>query len=244
MVDRRLDKRWVCQVAIDFATDPDLLRLARRAGCLAAFIGFESLNEESLQAMRKTRNLRVGVRNYAEVVKRIGDHGIMVSGAFALGSDGDKRDVFARTADFVLNSKMDGAQFSILTPLPGTRLYTRLEKEGRLLRTKYPDDWKHYGFTQAVFRPKHMTPAELENGVTQLYRRTASMAMSVKRAVRAIVKCRSLYAGASLYLYNRGYRSFWLRNYKHAGTLSTSALGPTSISTDIVAGKGSDTGQS
>ena len=86
MVDRRLNKRWACQVSIDFAADPDLLRLAKRAGCLAAFIGFESLNEESLQAMRETRNLRVGVRNDAEVVERIRDHGIMVSGAFAFGS--------------------------------------------------------------------------------------------------------------------------------------------------------------
>jgi len=232
MVDRRLNKRWVCQVGIDFANDSGLLRLARKAGCRAAFIGFESLNEESLELMRKTRNLRVGARNYPEVVKRIRDHGIMVSGAFVLGSDGDEKDVFARTTEFVTNSKMDGAQFSILTPLPGTRLYARLQKEGRLLRTNYPDDWKYYGFTQAVFKPKHMKPDELEDGVTQMYMLTDSLAMSIKRAFTATIKTGSLYLGASAYLYNRGYRSCWLRNYKHARSLSAAGSGPAHILAD------------
>jgi len=224
MVERGLKKRWACQVGINFANDPNLLRLAKNAGCLAAFIGFESLNEDSLQRMNKTRNLRVGVSNYAEVVKRIRDHGILVSGAFVFGSDGDKKDVFDRTADFVLKSKMDGAQFSILTPLPGTRTYARLKHEGRLLRTNYPDDWKYYGFTRAVFRPKHMTPDELEDGVTQVYRYTDSMLASMKRSFSATIQARSLYAGTFLYFYNRGYRSFWLRNYEHAKSSLTSVV--------------------
>jgi hypothetical protein len=165
--------------------------------------------------MSKTRNLRVGVGNYADVVKRIRDHGILVAGAFVLGTDGDRKDVFERTAEFILRTKMDGAQLSVLTPLPGTRLYDRLSQEGRLLRTDYPDDWRHYGFTQAVFMPRHMTPDELEAGVTWVYRQTDSIGASLRRCFGSAIHARSLYAGAVAYSYNRGYRSFWLRNYEH-----------------------------
>ena len=236
MVERGLNKRWACQVGIDFADNPNLLRLAKNAGCLAAFIGFESLNEESLQSMHKARNLRMGVSNYAEVVKRIRDHGILVSGAFVFGSDGDKKDVFDRTAEFVLKSKMDGAQFSILTPLPGTRLYARLKHEGRLLRTNYPDDWRYYGFTRAVFRPMHMMPDELEDGVTQVYRYTDSILASLKRSFQATIRARSLYAGAFVYLYNRGFHSFWLSNYEYARSSLISVFGDSSLPTHIIAG--------
>ena len=215
MIERGLNKRWACQVGIDFANNPEVLKYAQKAGCSAVFIGFESLNEESLQDMRKVRNLKVGISNYQEVVKRIQDHGIGVSGSFVFGSDADRKDVFRKITEFILDSKMDGAQLSILTPLPGTRLYARLRKEERLLRTNYPDDWKHYGFTEAVFRPKHMTPEELEEGVTEVYRHTMSRVTSLKRAVTATIKTKSLYAGAVTYLYNRGYHSFWMRNYEH-----------------------------
>jgi radical SAM superfamily enzyme YgiQ (UPF0313 family) len=220
MLERRLNKRWACQVGIDFANNPDVLRLAGKAGCMVAFIGFESLNEECLHSMNKARNLKVGVSNYKDVVRKIRDHGILVAGAFVLGGDGDRKDVFDRTTQFILDSKMDGAQISILTPLPRTRLYTRLKQEGRLLRTNYPSDWKHYGFTEAVFRPKHMTPEELEEGTTRVYIDTCSLDKSLKRALNSAIKAKSLYGGVSIFSYNRGFRKFWLRNCEFKKNLS------------------------
>jgi radical SAM superfamily enzyme YgiQ (UPF0313 family) len=213
MIERGLNKRWVCQVGIDVVNNSEVLKYAKKAGCLAVFIGLESLNEEVLIDMHKVRNLRVGVRNYKEVVKKIHEHGIGISGAFVFGNDRDKKDVFQRTTEFIMDSKIDGAQLSILTPLPGTRLYARLKQEGRLLYTNYPNDWKHYGFTQAVFKPKHMTPGELEDGVTQIYKHTTSRVTSMKRALNSILFARSLYGGVVAYAYNRGYRSFWMKNY-------------------------------
>lgn len=219
MIERGLNKRWACQVGIDFAHNHKILSLAKKAGCLGVFIGFESLNEQSLKDMRKTRNLKVGIGHYAEILKRIQDHGILVSGAFVLGNDGDEKDIFEKTTEFILRTKMDGAQISVLTPLPGTRLYDRLRKEGRLLRTHYPNDWKHYGFTEAVFRPRHMTPEELEEGATQVYKETCSIAKSLKRAFNSAIRTRNLYGGVTIYSYNRGYQTFWLRNYEHKKNL-------------------------
>jgi len=214
MVERGLNKRWVSQVGIDFGNSPDVLKWAHKAGCLAVHIGFESINEESLQSMRKARNLNIGVRNYREVIYRIHDHGIGVHGAFILGSDGDMKDIFQSTIEFILDSKIDSASFTISTPLPGTRLYKRLSSEGRLLRTNYPDDWKHYDFAEAVFRPKHMTPDELEEGVYQVYKHTTSRATSLKRAFNSFSQTKNLPMTASAYSLNRGLGSFATRKYQ------------------------------
>ena len=217
MVERGLNKRWICQVGIDFANNPEVLQWAQKASCSGAFIGFESINEESLQAMHKVRNLKVSVRNYKEVIKRIHDHGIRIIGAFIFGSDGDRKDVFQRTAEFILDARIDAVQLAILTPLPGTRLYNRLRSEGRLLYTNYPDDWKRYDLFETVFRPKHMSPDELEEGVGQVYERVASRLASLRRALGLLVHRGTLdwYGAVVTYLWNRGYRSFWIKKYDH-----------------------------
>jgi len=215
MKERGLNKRWVTQVGIDFADNPEVLKYAQKAGCFLVLIGFESLNEEALQGMLKVRNLKVGVRNYKEVIKKIHDHGIGVGGAFLFGNDEDRKDVFQRTTEFILDSKIDETELCVLTPLPGTRLYNRLKQEGRLLLTNYPDDWKHYDFLEPVFRPKHMTPDELMEGVAQIYKHTTSRVTSLKRAFNSAIQTRSLYEGVIAYLVNRAAGSLWLQKYEY-----------------------------
>jgi radical SAM superfamily enzyme YgiQ (UPF0313 family) len=198
MVERGLKKRWVSQVGIDFAHNSELLHWAQRSGCLGVHMGFESINEETLQGMHKVRNLKVGVNKYPEVIKRIHDHGMGVHGAFVLGSDGDRKDIFEKTVEFVLNSKIDSASFTVLTPLPGTKLYARLEAEGRLLRTDYPNDWQYYDFERAVFRPKHMTPEELT------------------RAFNSMLQTKKIPLAAFAYSLNRGIGSVATKKYQLA----------------------------
>jgi radical SAM superfamily enzyme YgiQ (UPF0313 family) len=215
MKERGLNKRWASQVGIDFANNPEVLKYAQKAGCSAVFIGFESLNEEVLRDMHKIRNLKARVSNYKEIVKRIHDYGIGVIGAFTFGSDGDGIDIFTRTTDFLLDSKMDAQQLTILTPLPGTRLYKRLAQEGRLLYTNYPEDWKYYDFAEAVFKPKNMSPDELKEGVAEIYKHTTSRATSLIRAFHSFLGTRNLYAVTISYLFNRGYGSICMRKYEN-----------------------------
>ena len=215
MVERGLNKLWTSQVGIDFANNPEVLKWAKKSGCLAVHIGFESVVEETLEGMHKVRNLKVGVKNYKEVIKRIHDHGIGVHGAFILGSDEDRKDIFQRTIEFILDSKIDSASFTILTPLPGTRLYSRLRAEGRLLRTDYPDDWRHYDFEEAVFRPKHMTPEELEEGTYEVYKHTTSRVTSLKRAFNSLIQTKSLPLTAVAYSLNRGLGSLATSKYRY-----------------------------
>jgi len=214
MKERGLNKRWASQVGIDFANNPEVLKYAQKAGCSAVFIGFESLNEEVLQDMHKVRNLKARVSNYKEIVKRIHDYGIGVIGAFTFGNDGDGNDIFPRTTEFLLDSKMDAQQLTILTPLPGTRLYKRLAQQGRLFRTNYPDDWKYYDFTEAVFKPKHMSPDELKEGVAEIYKHTTLRATSLKRAFHSFLNTKNLYATIISYSFNRGYGSICMRKYE------------------------------
>jgi radical SAM superfamily enzyme YgiQ (UPF0313 family) len=224
MKERGLNKRWASQVGIDFASNPEVLKWAKRSGCLAVHIGFESVVEETLEGMNKVRNLKVGVSTYKEVIKRIHDHGIGIHGAFILGSDGDKKDVFQRTIEFILDSKIDSASFTILTPLPGTRLYDRFRSEGRLLRTNYPDDWKHYDFEEPVFRPKHMTPDELGEGTYQVYEQTTSTVTSLRRAFNSLIQTKSLPLTAAAYSLNRGLGAVARSKYRYVKNALPSGL--------------------
>ena len=214
MIDRGIRKQWGCYVGIDFASNMDVLKYAKKAGCLGVFIGFESINEETLHDMNKVRNLRIGVQNYKEVMKRIHDHGMGVLGSFVMGSDGDRKDVFERTIEFILDSNIDVTQFAILNPLPGTRLYNRLEQEGRLLRTNFPDDWQYYDLINVVFEPKHMSPEELAEGVARMYEATTSVSTSLKRALISAFQTKNLLGSAIAFWGNHQAGTHWLKRYE------------------------------
>ncbi len=210
MIDRGIKKRWGCYVGIDFANNPDVLKYAKKAGCTSVFIGFESLNEESLKEIQKTRNLKIGVNHYKDVIQKIHDYGIgLIIGSFVLGHDNDSIDIFKRTTDFILESKLDASQISILNPFPGTRLYKRLEKEGRLLYTNYPHDWKYLDFTKVLYKPKNMTPDQLREGVAQVYKDTSSRLISLKRAFNSFAESKDLLAAIISYLGNRSSGELW-----------------------------------
>lgn len=153
--------RWSCQASLEVAAQPDILRQMADSGCCSITIGFESLVPENLAQMGKAWNLRQGP--FGELVARCRDHGIMVYGTFVFGYDHDTPDVFARTVQFAVESKLFLANFNPLTPTPGTALYERLRREGRLLRPRWWLD-PQYRYGEAVFRPRQMTPEQLAEG--------------------------------------------------------------------------------
>lgn len=121
------------------------------------FIGFETISDDSLREIGKVQN---NIGEFKEGIKRLHDHGILVLGAFIFGFDSDDKDVFKRTLDFAIESNLDLAQFSILTPLPGTKLHEKLLSEGRI----FDRDWSKYDMGNVVFKPAQMTPEELKKG--------------------------------------------------------------------------------
>jgi radical SAM superfamily enzyme YgiQ (UPF0313 family) len=171
---RPLNRIWSAAVSIDVTDDPSLIREMALAGCTGVFVGFESLTDENLaEARKKTPK----AADYARRVRMLHENGIQVNGSFVLGFDHDRNDVFERTANWVEENRLECATFHILTPYPATPLFRQMEAEGRLLHR----DWSLYDTAHAVFRPKHMSPEELEEGYAWIYRRLFSHASIWRR---------------------------------------------------------------
>ncbi|MEW6080864.1 MAG: radical SAM protein [Bacillota bacterium] len=155
---------WIGQSSLNIAKDPDLLRLASRSGCRGLFIGFESLISENLERIGKGLVNRVD--EFKESIQRIHDHGIGIEGAFIFGFDRDDVGVIRRTVEFAKAVRLEAAQFGILTPFPGTPLYERMEREGRILER----DWSKYTISKVVFEPAGMTRQSLSDAFAWAYK--------------------------------------------------------------------------
>jgi radical SAM superfamily enzyme YgiQ (UPF0313 family) len=200
-----LNKIWSAAVSIDVTDDPSLIRAMALDGCTGVFVGFESLTDANLADARKKTPKAA---DYARRVHMLHDNGIQVNGSFVLGFDHDGQDVFQRTAGWIEENRLECATFHILTPYPATPLFHRMEAEGRLLHR----DWSLYDTAHAVFRPKNMSPEELEEGYAWMYRRLFSHA-SIWRRRPADWRAVAPYLGMS-YLYRRSNR-FWRLLIKH-----------------------------
>jgi len=169
-----LKKWWVGCATIDVAFDRELLSAMVDSGCRGLLIGFESVSQTGLEEVRKPFNR---VADYREAVRRFHDNGIGVQACFVFGLDTDRRDVFRRTADFVYDIEVDLPQYSVLTPFPGTEVYRELEREGRIIER----DWALFDAEHVVFRPRHMSPDELQEGLIRAWRKSYSLRSIFKR---------------------------------------------------------------
>ncbi|HVW01026.1 MAG TPA: radical SAM protein [Planctomycetaceae bacterium] len=160
---RPLDKIWSAAVSIDVTDDPSLVHEMALAGCTGVFVGFESLaNDNIVEAGKKSPR----TEDYARRVQLLHDCGIQVNGSFVLGFDHDRPDVFERTVRWCEANRLECATFHIMTPYPGTPLFRQMEAEDRLLHR----NWNLYDTGHVVFRPRHMTPDELQAGYEWCYR--------------------------------------------------------------------------
>ncbi len=171
-----LKRLWMGQGTATLAEDVELLKLMRRSGCRGLFIGFESVQKGPQHELKKIRNLKI---DFYEAMRRFHGEGINILGAFVFGFDFENKDVFEQTYEFIVKGCLECIQLRILTPLPGTRLYTRLLSEGRLFE---PDWWLHgYPPDTLLFQPKGMTADELLSGYARLTRQTYSFGSMLKR---------------------------------------------------------------
>ncbi|MDY0060091.1 MAG: radical SAM protein [Myxococcota bacterium] len=160
-----LKKKWGGLATSRIADDPEVVELLRRSGCNFLLIGFESVNQAALNHIRKGFNKS---DQYAELMRTMHQAGISVQGTFVFGFDEDGPDVFARTVDWVQELRVDIPRYSIYTPYPGSALFDRLQREGRILSL----DWADYDTMHVVIRPAGMTPVELYEGFRWAYRQT------------------------------------------------------------------------
>ncbi len=163
--------RWGSQCVVSIAHDPEMLELAATSGCIGLAIGFESFCRESLEGARKRFN---DPEQFYRAIEAIKSYGILIWGSFVLGFDEDDEESLETTVQMAKAARLDFACFNFLTPLPGTKVYARLEKEDRLT-TK---DWTDYNMANLVFRPARVDRETLEKKV-----RKAWLAFYAPRAI-------------------------------------------------------------
>ena len=148
---------WYCQSSINVGRDKEMLALMKEAGCQQMIIGIESVEKESISGMDKKINI---VDEYYECINNIQSAGIKVLGSFILGNDSEDDKIFEKTVKFIKDNNLIYNCINILTPLPGTRLFERLEREGRILHK----NWEMYDFETVCFQPKNMSVKTLDEG--------------------------------------------------------------------------------
>jgi radical SAM superfamily enzyme YgiQ (UPF0313 family) len=153
MIAEGIKTKWSAQVRTDVARDDELLKLMADSGCVNTFIGFESINPDTLKAYNKKQDLD----DIVKCIRKVRDHGIRIHGMFVLGADTDDVDTIRKTADFASKHGINTVQFMILTPLPGTAFYNEMKTSGRLIHS----DWSKYDMLHIVFRPENISPETL-----------------------------------------------------------------------------------
>ncbi len=168
---------WMSQCSLHIAEHPDVLRLARRSGCRLLSFGIESTSAESLTGIEKEWNRP---RRYREAIEAIRRAGIEVSTEMIVGLDGDDPSVFERTYRFIVDNRIPVPRVHIMTPVPGTPLFDKLEREGRLLGA----DFGRFSGGQVVFRPLSIRPEQLQEGYWRLYERLFTWKGILRRVAR------------------------------------------------------------
>jgi radical SAM superfamily enzyme YgiQ (UPF0313 family) len=153
-----LNVRWVSQSSINAAHDEEFLDLLTRSGCQGVLIGFESLNPAALASMNKSFNTMRG--GYEVALANLRRFGLRLYATFIFGYDADTAESFRHATEFARAHRFYIAAFNHLTPFPGTPLYARLQREGRLL---YDSWWldPRYRYNDVPFQPATMSPEAL-----------------------------------------------------------------------------------
>jgi radical SAM superfamily enzyme YgiQ (UPF0313 family) len=122
--------RFITEASINLADDAGLLESMKEAGFASVFLGIETPDESSLAATNKLQNTR---RDLLDSVATIQQYGIEVMGGFILGFDTDQEDIFDRLVEFIQQSAIPIAMVGLLQAMPGTQLFRRLTREGRMV---------------------------------------------------------------------------------------------------------------
>jgi radical SAM superfamily enzyme YgiQ (UPF0313 family) len=184
IIKENLNIRWGAESTIDVAEDLEVLNLLRQAGCGVLFIGLETSNQNSLDSVNKPYS----TERYCELIQRIHRAGIFVAGYFILGLDGDTSSTFDTLFEFIHGTRINIPILNLLLPPPGTKVFDRLARQGRLL-IKNEDEfilnnlYYNTSCNRCFFIPKHMSVEEAEVKFIDLNRRLCSLPEILWRSV-------------------------------------------------------------
>jgi radical SAM superfamily enzyme YgiQ (UPF0313 family) len=169
-----LKLKWNAAVTSNIVDMPELLDVMKEAGCQSLFIGFESINSKSISSVHKLQN---SVERYEKLVDEIHKRGIMINASFVFGLDEDNVSVFKNTLEWIVKNKIETVTSHILTPYPGTKLYSSLIEQNRI--TDF--NLSNYNTAHVVYKPRNMTAEELYDGYLWIYKEIYTFKNIVKR---------------------------------------------------------------
>jgi radical SAM superfamily enzyme YgiQ (UPF0313 family) len=175
MIKEKLNFKWSAQVRVDVAKDIELVKLMKNAGCHTVFIGFESVNPDSLVEMKKNQD----VEDIVRAIKILRKHHIHIHGMFILGLDHDSKKTVKETVRFAIKYMLTSVQFLLLTPLPGSELYELLKKKGRILF----GDWSLYDAHHVVFKPVNFSLVELQKAQMYCHKKFYSILERIRKLI-------------------------------------------------------------
>jgi radical SAM superfamily enzyme YgiQ (UPF0313 family) len=150
-----LNKQWYTFTSMNLAKDKEALDLMYKSGCRMVLLGIETEIPEQLIASDKQTNLKIGIDNYETSYRSFHEAGIAVLGSFIYGLESDTVESIKSRTDYFINSSIDCIQPGMLTPLPGTRVFKKLQSENRIFKNNYPKDWEQYTFfNNTIIRDK------------------------------------------------------------------------------------------
>lgn len=227
----QLKIQWYGLATTLLCDDLPLLDLAAQSGCRGLLMGLESISPANLRRSRKGFN---DPQKYAQVVERLHERSIALQGCFVFGLDGDTPDMFLQTAEFAVQTKIDLPRFAIVTPFPGTGLYQRLEREGRI----FTKNWELYDGQHVVFHPANMSIDELQQGTETAWKHAYSW-RNIARRLRATAApwpvALMTNIGYRHYAYNlhRFYTCDWMMNPLRLPIRANAAMPDPSIGTPV-----------
>ena len=174
----RIQIEWFTQVNFMVGLDDELLEALASASCKQLFMGFESLDTESLKKMNKGMN---NPEKYKESIRNVRKHGMEVVFSTILGGEHDTKEVGNQIAEFIEENDVFFVLPNILTPYPGTQLYRQMEKD-RAIAT-YDTDL--YNIRNVVFHHKTMSSDELQESYAKLCDRIFDFDKMVDRGLKA-----------------------------------------------------------
>jgi radical SAM superfamily enzyme YgiQ (UPF0313 family) len=206
---------WHAAVSVNIVHHKDLIDKMADSGCRSLFIGFETINNNSLIEVSKKQNK---TEQYEDLINYLHLKGIMVNASLVFGFDSDTKEVFVNTLKWLVKNKIETVTSHILTPYPGTILYKKLIKANRI--TDF--NLSNYNTSNVVFEPKNMSSEELKNGYLWIYKEFYKHKNIIKRIPT------NKKNQIPFFLFNYGYRKYGkivTRIFKNslmnkAGTLS------------------------
>jgi radical SAM superfamily enzyme YgiQ (UPF0313 family) len=160
IIEQGLDISWGASSRVDTLTK-GLVEKMKKAGCWILFLGIESGCQKILDAIGK----RITVEQVRKAVKTVKQAGIKILGSFILGFPQDDDESIKQTINFAKSLDLDYAEFSILTPYPGTPVFD-YATENNLLLTR---DWSKYTVLEPVMQIKGVNEKQLKSLLQKAY---------------------------------------------------------------------------